>query len=116
MCLCEHMNCIALAPPNYELEPDFVLAVTGESPTIHFTVTSDNPMPENPKHTISREDGKAVRKKLSRIEGDHINLSEVILSDSGIYTIRCHDANGLEGKQTFELEITPGIEQCDVSV
>ena len=99
---------ILLAPPKYELEPDHLLAITGESPTIHFTVTSDNPMPKHPKHTIVREDSGTVRKDLFLIKGESINFPEVQVNDSGTYVISCHNNDGLEGRQSFKLTITPG--------
>ena len=109
--ICMRMfNSHSLAPPKYELVPDhqILLAVAGESPTIHFTVTSDNPIPKHPKHTIIREDSGAVRKDLFVIKGEDINFPEVQVNNSGTYVISCHNNDGLEGRQSFKLTITPG--------
>lgn len=80
-------------------------AAVGESPTIHFTVTSDPPLPEDAKHVLTSEDGKAATKRF-RIAGNCITLRNVRLCDSGLYTISCHNEDGQVGKETLELDVT----------
>ena len=91
-------------PPEYTLDDDYVTARAGESPTLHFTVTSDSPLPEDTKHSIHNEDGKLIRK--FKVTSDLITFRDVVVSDSGEYTIMCQDARGLQGRATFQLNIT----------
>ena len=95
-----------IAPPRYTLECDSIIDVANESLKIGFTVTSEHPMPSNPEHTIIREDGGTVRCK---IEGQFIIFSKLDVRDSGRYTISCCNVNKCEGKETFELDVTPGM-------
>ena len=88
------------------LDPDYVEAVEGESPTIHFTVTSDPSLAEDAKHVLTCKNGDAATKRF-RIEGSCITFRKVRLGDSGVYTISCCNEAGLEGKETLELDITP---------
>ena len=88
------------------LDPDYMEAAVGESPTIHFTVTSDPPLAEDAKHVLTDENGKAATKRF-RIEGDCITFRNVRFGDSGVYTISCCNEAGLVGKETLELDITP---------
>ena len=94
------------AAPKYVLDPDYVEAAEGDSPIIHFIVTSDPPLAEETKHVLTDENGKAATKRF-RIERNHIIFRNVRLGDSGVYTISCRDEAGLEGKETLELDITP---------
>ena len=94
-----------LATPQYVLDPDYVEAAEGESPSIHFTVTSDPPLAEDAKHVLTCKNGDAATKRF-RIEGSCITFRNVRLGDSGVYTISCRDEAGLEGKETLELDIT----------
>jgi hypothetical protein len=85
------------------LNPDFVEAVEGESPTIHFTTT---PLLENAQHTLAKENGMVATERF-RVEGSSITFSEVKPSDSGVYVISCLNDAGLVGKETLKLVITP---------
>ena len=95
-----------LVAPKYVLDPDYVEAAEGESPIIHFTVTSDPPLAEETKHVLNDENDKAATKRF-RIERNCIIFRNVRLGDSGVYTISCRNEAGLEGKETLELDITP---------
>ena len=88
------------------LDPDYVEAAEGESPSIYFTVTCDPPLAEDAKHVLTCNNGDAATKRF-RIEGSCITFRNVRLGDSGVYTISCRDEAGLEGKETLELDITP---------
>ena len=88
------------------LDPDYVEAAEGESPTIHFTITSYPPLAGDAKHVLTCKNGDAATKRF-RIEGSCINFRNVRLGDSGVYIISCCDEAGLEGKETLELDITP---------
>ena len=92
--------------PRYVLDPDYVEAAEGESPTIHFTVTSDPPLAEDAKQVLTWKNGDAATKRF-RIERNCITFRNVRLGDSGVYTISCRNEAGLEGKETLELDITP---------
>ena len=94
------------AAPKYVLDPDYVEAAEDESPSIHYTVTSDPPLAEDAKHVLTDENGKAATKRF-RIKRNCIIFRNVRLGDSGVYTISCCNEAGLEGKETLELDITP---------
>ena len=94
------------AAPKYVLDPDYVEAAEGESPSIRFTVTSDPPLAEDAKHVLTDENGRAATKRF-RIERNCITFRNVRIGDSGVYTISCRDEAGLVGKETLELDITP---------
>ena len=85
------------------------MMMANDSIRIGFTVTSEHPMPSNPEHTIIREDGATARCK---IVGNVITFSKLDICDSGKYTISCFNENKCEGKETFELEVKPGIYMC----
>ena len=94
------------ASPKYVLDPEYVEAAEGESPSIHFTVTSDPPLAEDTKHVLTDENCKAATKRF-RVERNCITFRNVRLGDSGVYAISCRNEAGLEGKETLELDITP---------
>ncbi len=83
-------------------------AKVGESPTLHFTVTSEPPLAEDIRHTLTHEDGRTATKRF-KIEKDKIIFCNVRVADTGIYAISCRNAAGLVGKETLELEVTPGM-------
>ena len=87
------------------MDDDYVKAKAGESPSLHFTLTSNSPLPDDIKHSVYSDDGKLIRR--FKASGNEIILRDVEVSDSGVYTICCRDPNGLEGKATFELKVTP---------
>ena len=95
-----------LAPPEYVLDPDYVEAAEGESPTIHFTIISDPPLAEDAKHMLTCKNGDAATKRF-KIHRHYITFRNVRLSDSGVYTISCRNEAGLVGKETLELDVTP---------
>ena len=94
------------AAPKYVLNSDYMEATEGESPTIHFTVTSTRPLAEDAQHALAKEDGRPATKRF-KVQESSITLSKVRPGDSGIYSISCRTDAGLEGKETFELDITP---------
>ena len=81
-------------------------AKVGESPTIHFTVSSTPPLPEDVRHTLTHEDGKTATKRF-KLEKDKITFRDVRVTDTGIYSISCRNDAGLVGTETLELEVTP---------
>ena len=101
-----HLSLPLSAPPKYTLDPDYVEAAEGESPTIHFTVTSEPPLSDDAKHTLTNEDGKATTKRF-KVQGNSITFRNVRLGDSGVYTISCSNSAGMVGKETLELDISP---------
>ena len=80
-------------------------AKAGESPVLHFTVTSQPPLPSNVQHTLTHEDGSTATKRF-KVDHNSITFREVRTSDSGFYTIRCRNGADLVGKETLELEVT----------
>ena len=79
-------------------------AKAGESPTLHFSVTSDPPLAENTKHSVAAENGDVIRR--FKVQGNCITFRNVRPTDTGSYTISCRNARGLEGKATIELDIS----------
>ena len=94
----------AACPPKYVLETEYVEATVGESPTVHFTITSDPPLAEDAQHTLTCEDGKAATKRFM-IRGSCITFRNVRAGDSGVYTISCRNEAGLIGKGAVELDV-----------
>ena len=78
-------------------------AQAGESPTLHFSVTSDPPLTEN-THVITAESRGVVKK--FKVQDNCITFRNVKTTDTGSYTISCRNAKGLEGKATFDLDIS----------
>ena len=95
------MSILSADPPQYVLNPIKINAITGESPTCKFTVTA---VPEDTKHSVIDKNGKVVEN--FKVGSGLITFHNVKVSDSGEYTICCHDSRGTEGKATFELIIT----------
>ena len=95
---------VTASPPKYVLDTDYVEATVGESPTIHFTITSDPPLAEDAQHTLTCEDGKAATKRF-KIQGSCITFRNVRAGDSGVYTISCRNEAGMVGKDTLELDV-----------
>ena len=102
---------LALVRPQYVLNDDYVSAQPGESPTLHFSVTSDPPLTENTTHVVSVENGGVVRR--FKVQDSCITFRNVKTSDTGSYTISCHNAKGLEGKATFELVISESASELE---
>ena len=93
---------------------DSIRAVAGESPTLKFTVTSDSPLPEDIKHLVLDESGKVVER--FEVTSNLITFHNVEVSDSGVYTIRCHDSVGIQGRATFELMVTDPSSAAAISI
>ena len=87
---------------------DHVEAVAGESPVVHFSVTTEphTLFPKHIVHTVTRR-GEDVS-SLFIIKKDSITLPHAKASDSGNYEISCCDDNGVKGKKTFSLKIKHG--------
>lgn len=92
--------CIFVLIEMYSLDKDYVEAEVGDSPTVSFTVSSDPPLPENVKHTLSK-----VATRRFKVEGNVIKFNKVRLTDSGLYTISCRSSTGRLIEETLELEI-----------
>ena len=67
-------------------------------------MTSDPPLAENTKHTLSKSDGGVATKRF-KVESNSITFRNVRLEDSGTYTISCHNDEGEVGQATLELEV-----------
>ena len=91
-----------LVPPTYSLNPDYLQAVAGTSPTVHFTVTSCPPLVEV-KHTLKRG-GRPTTKRF-KVEENQITFQNVREADSGEYVISCCNDDGEEGEESLELEV-----------
>ena len=104
----------AACPPKYVLETDYVEVTVGESPTVHFTITSDSPLAEDAQHTLTCEDGKAATKRFM-IQGSCITFRNVRAGDSGVYTISCRNETGMVGKETLELDVITATTIPDAS-
>ncbi len=101
--MCVHL--IHAAPPEYSLETDYLEAFAGTSPTLTFTVTSDPPLAENTKHTLTKRGGGEVTKRF-KVESNSITFRRVrAAEDSGTYTISCCNSTGEVGHATLELEV-----------
>jgi hypothetical protein len=87
------------------LDTDYVEAVVGESPTVHFTVVSDPPLAKDAEHLLICEDETTASKRF-KIQGSSILFRNVRVGDSGTYTISCCNDAGLVGRETLELDIT----------
>ena len=94
----------AASPPKYVLGTDYVEATVGESPTVHFTITSDPPLAEDAQHTLTCQDGKAATKRF-KVQGGCITFRNVRAGDGGVYTISCRNEADLVGKETMELDV-----------
>ncbi len=81
-------------------------AEAGSSPTLAFTVTSDPPLAEAIKHTLTKSDGSKANKRF-KVESGRITFRKVRVEDSGTYTINCCSDEGEVGQATLELEVTP---------
>ena len=95
--------------PEYSLDPDYLKVPAGSSPCVTFTVTSDPPVPDDAKHTLSKEDGSKVSRRF-KVESNRITFHDVGIADSGLYTISCCNDDGEEGQGTVELAVTPPIQ------
>lgn len=92
-------------PPKYVLDPDYVEAKAGQSPTLHFTVTSEPPLASDAKHSLTHADGSLATKRF-KVTTDTITFNKVRVADTGFYSISCRNDAGLVGKETLELEVT----------
>ena len=71
-----------------------------------FTVTSDPPLAEGTKYSLSKKGGGEVTKRF-KVESDRITFRKVRVEDSGMYTISCRNEDGEVGQETLELEVVP---------
>ena len=99
---------ICIVPPKYVMKLEYVEAVAGESPVVHFSVTTEprTLLPKHIVHTVTRRDEDVS--SLFIIKKDTITLPNAKVGDSGLYKISCHDNNGVKGETTFTLKIKPG--------
>ena len=106
--------CVVIsASPKYVLDPDYVEAAEGESPTIHFTVTSDPPLAEDAKHVVS-EVGSVVPSNRVNVSSNSISFREVKRSDAGEYVISSSNAVG-KGQGRFSLKVRSKLQHSLVS-
>ncbi len=85
------------APPEYLLDTDYLEAEAGSNPALIFTVTSDPPLAEDTKHTLSKSDGSKVTKRI-KVESNRITFRKARVEDSGTYTISCCNDEGEKGE------------------
>ena len=97
--------------PQYFLKDDYVLAQPGESPTLHFRVTSDPPLTENTTHVVAAKNGDVILR--FKVQDSWITFRNVKTTDTGSYTISCRNARGLEGKAVFELDISESASELE---
>ena len=102
---------LALVRPQYILKDNYVLAQPGESPTLHFSVTSDPPLTESTTHVVATENGGVVIR--FKVQDNCITFRNVKTTDTGKYIISCHNAKGLEGKAAFELDILESASELE---
>ena len=67
-------------------------------------MTSDPPLTKNTRHVVTAEKGGKVLR--FKVQDNCITFRNVKTTDTGSYTISCRDANGLDVKATFALEIS----------
>ena len=97
--------------PQYILKDNYVLSQPGESPTLHFSVTSDPPLTENTTHVVAARSGDVILR--FKVLDNCITFRNVKTTDTGKYTISCHNAKGLEGTATFELDISESASELE---
>ena len=81
-----------------------MVAVVGESPTIHFTITSDPALSRGAQHSIRRDDGSEVLSDRVSTRTNMICFHGVKHSDAGKYVISSSNPAG-EGWATFRLKV-----------
>ena len=101
----------SIVRPQYILKDNCVLAQPGESPTLRFSVTSDPPLTENTTHVVAAKNGDVILR--FKVQDNCITFRNVKTIDTGKYTIRCHNAKGLEGTATFELDISESASELE---
>ena len=106
--------CVVIsAAPTYVLDPDHVEAAEGDSPTIHFTVTSDPPLTEDAKHVVS-EVGSVVPSDRVNVSSNSISFRGVKRSDEGEYVISSSNAVG-KGQGRFSLKVRSKLQHSLLS-
>ena len=108
----DYVCCISAAP-QYVLDPDYVEAAEGESPIIHFTVTSDPPLAEDAKHVVSKV-GSVVPSDRVNVSSNSISFRGVKRSDEGEYVISSSNAVG-KGQGRFSLKVRSKLQHSLVS-
>ena len=95
--------------PVYILEPDYLKVPAGSSPCVTFTVTSDPPLPEDVRHTLSKEGGGAVSRRF-KVQNNQITFHDVALEDRGQYIFSCRNEDGEEGQGVIELKVIDPVQ------
>lgn len=103
-----HYIYLIAVPLKYEFDSDFLEAKVGDSPTVHFTLKSDLPLPEDIKHVLTTKDGKGIPERF-KIEGNDITFHKVRVTDSGIYNIHCYQNGKSLVEDNLELDIAPNV-------
>ena len=96
---------LAVAPV-YTLEPDYLKVPAGSSPCVTFTVTSDPPLPEDVRHTLSKRGGGEVSRRF-KVQNNQITFHDVGVEDRGQYIVSCRNEDGDIGEGIVELAVTP---------
>ena len=108
-----HIMIIISAVPQYVLDPDYVEAAEGESPIIHFTITSDPPLAEDSEHVVSKV-GRVVSSNRVNVSSNSISFRGVKRSDEGEYLIGSSNAAG-KGHGRFSLKVRSKLQHSLVS-
>ena len=90
----------------YSLEPDYLKVPAGSSPCVTFTVTSDPPLPEDVRHTLSKRGGGEVSRRF-KVQNNQITFHDVGVEDRGQYIVSCCNEDGDTGEGIVELAVTP---------
>ena len=88
------------------LSPDYLEVPEGSSPSVSFSVSSEPPLADDTKHTITTSEGGRVTRRF-KIRNGSITFQNVRSKDSGIYIITCRNDDGEVGSGEIELEVTP---------
>lgn len=80
-------------------------AYAGQSPTLDFTVISDSKCEQDKFVIYFKKNSSEVTDRRFQINRRKIIIGDVKETDSGEYTICCHDHIGVEGEAKFTLEI-----------
>ena len=88
----------------YKLENNgYLHAEEGQNCSLSFTV--EPPLTKQAKHTLFYG-GKPVMTRRFMVQENVITFNNLRQSDSGIYTVRCSNREGMAGEGILELEVT----------
>ena len=97
------------------MKQSYLEAVEGTSPSVSFSIISEPPLGDDVKHTLTTNAGGRVPGRFTIEKKNCIFFRNVSVSDSGVYTIRCHNDDDKVGKADVELVVTPKPDSEEVS-